>query len=341
MGAWAQTVHLCEGDYLQEYWVVPTDPTNTMQWGFIMGNGAEFVSGENTEQTSVDFPVAGTYVLQFEETNQYGCVGAVILDIVVHALPAPSFSYGPACVGQSITFVNTSLVPSSVQEFVWSVANSQDTSFHIEHTFYQEGVYPVSLYALDEWGCENTYTQQIQVNKLPEADFYHTPTEVSILEPEAQFVNLSTPNTNPAWDFGDGENSNLWEPVHLYHSPGWVDVALLVQDENGCRDSINKPLFVKSELVFYVPDGFTPNGDNINDHFGPVGFSLNRLQSYQLQIYSQWGEVIFESTDVSVFWDGRFPSGMDAPVDTYVWSIRMEDEMGKRTHHTGSVTLSK
>ncbi len=243
--------------------------------------------------------------------------------------------------GQSIQFVNTSLVSSNVQELLWSVANSQDTSFHIEHTFYQEGSYPISLYILDEWGCENTYAQQIQINELPEADFYYTPTEVSILEPEAQFVNLSTPNTSPAWSFGDEESSNLWEPVHSYHASGWYDVNLFIKDENGCQDSISKPLFVKNELVFYVPDAFTPNGDNVNDQFGPVGFSLERIQSYQIQVYSQWGEVIFESTDINFLWDGKLPSGIDAPIDTYVWSIRMEDEMGKRTHHTGSVTLSK
>ena len=97
-------IHLCEGDSLQEYWVVPNDLTNSMQWNFVIGSGAQFVSAQNLPQTTIDFPVAGTYVLQFSEINQYGCIGAVVLDIVVHPLPAPSFSYETPCVGQPIYF---------------------------------------------------------------------------------------------------------------------------------------------------------------------------------------------------------------------------------------------
>ena len=67
----SQSIHLCEGDSLHEYWVIPSDTNNTMQWDFILGNGAQFVGLQNTSQTIIDFPVAGTYVLQFSETNNY------------------------------------------------------------------------------------------------------------------------------------------------------------------------------------------------------------------------------------------------------------------------------
>ena len=60
-----QTIHLCEGDSLQEYWVIPSDLTSSMQWNFVFGEGAQFVGSQNNTKTIIDFPVAGTYVLQF------------------------------------------------------------------------------------------------------------------------------------------------------------------------------------------------------------------------------------------------------------------------------------
>ncbi|MBJ10328.1 MAG: hypothetical protein CMP66_02550 [Flavobacteriales bacterium] len=335
-----QSIHLCEGDSLQEYWVIPSDAANNaMQWDFIVGNGAQFVGAQNTSQTIIDFPIAGTYVLQFSETNQYGCVGAVILDIVVHSLPAPSFSYETICVGQPISFQNTTTASSALELIQWELNGLTDTSYHISRTFLQEGLYPISLYVEDEWGCASTYSEVLEVHSNPESDFYFTPSEPSATDPLVQFINLSTPNTQAIWDFGNNTFSTDWSPAHTYENAGWYDVQLKVEDDNGCQDSIQKSLLVKSDLLFYVPDAFTPNSDGDNDMFGPEGFQMDRWQSYHLKVWSQWGELIFESTDVNQFWDGKTKSGLYAPNDTYVWSIRINDELGKQTHHTGTVNL--
>lgn len=332
-------IHLCEGDSLQEYWVVPSDSANTMYWEFILGAGAQFVDEQNTTETRISFPVAGTYVLQFSETNQYGCVGAVLIDIVVHSLPSPSFSYSPLCEGQLVHFENTSTAEGTIHRTQWNIGGYVDTSFHSDFVFYEQGSYPLSLYVEDEWGCANSYSEVVQVSPLPQTDFYFTPSEPSTLHPEVQFENLSTGGTLYDWSFGDDNFSVEESPFHVYDRAGWYDVQLLVEDVNGCKDSIQKPLLVKSDLLFYVPDAFTPNSDGDNDMFGPEGFQLDRWQSYHLKIWSQWGEMIFESTEVNYFWDGKMKSGLMAPNDTYVWSIRINDELGKQTHHTGTVTL--
>ena len=338
-GTMGQSIHLCEGDSLQEYWVIPSDVANAMQWDFIVGNGAQFVGAQNTHQTIIDFPVAGTYVLQFSENNQYGCVGAVILDIVVHSLPAPSFSYETICVGQPISFQNTTTASSALELIQWELNGLTDTSYNISSTFLQEGLYPISLYVEDEWGCASTYSEVIEVHSNPESDFYFTPSEPSTTDPLVQFINLSTPNTQASWSFGNSTFSSEWSPVHTFENAGWYDVELKVEDNNGCRDSIQKPLLVKSDLLFYVPDAFTPNSDGENDLFGPEGFQMDKWQYYHLKVWSQWGELIFESTDLNQLWDGKTKSGLNAPIDNYVWSIRINDELGKQTHHTGTVNL--
>lgn len=333
-----QSIHLCEGDSLQEYWIIPSDSSNAIQWDFIVGSGAQFIDAQNTAQTRINFPLAGTYVLQFSETNQDGCVGAVTLDIVVHSLPAPAFSYQNACLGRSVYLQNTS-VANSIEVLEWTVNGRVDTSYHLTETFNQEGLHPVSLYIEDEWGCSATYTEMVDVYTNPNADFYFTPDPASTLNSEVQFMNLSTANTQAYWNFGNKDSSTDWAPIYTYEDAGWHDVQLLVEDANGCVDSVQKSLLVKSDLVFYVPDVFTPNNDGDNDEFGPEGYNLEKWQSYHLKIWSQWGEIIFESTDVNHFWDGKMKSGLMAPNDIYVWSIRIYDELGKKTHHTGTMSL--
>ena len=99
-----------------------------------------------------------------------------------------------------------------------------------------------------------------------------------------QFINLSTPNTQASWSFVNNTFSSEWSPVHTFENAGWYDVELKVEDNNGCRDSIQKPLLVKNDLLFYVPDAFTPNSDGENDLFGPEGFQMDKWQFYHLKV---------------------------------------------------------
>lgn len=337
--ATGQTIHLCEGDTLQEYWVIASDSTNTMQWNFIVGDGAQFVGSQNNSKTIINFPVAGTYVLQFSETNSFGCAAEVTLDIVVHSLPSPSFSYEELCVGQSITFQNTTQSSSNLEYVQWELNGLVDTAYDISRTFLHDGLYPISLYVEDEWGCGSTYSEVLELNPNPKSDFYFTPSDPSTTDPFVQFINLSTPNTQALWSFGNNNTSDDWNPTHVFENAGWHDVLLKIEDDNACQDSIQKSLLIKSDLFFYVPDAFTPNFDGDNDIFGPNGFELERLQFFSFKVWNQLGELIFESENINQFWDGKTKSGSDAPIDTYVWSIRMIDELGKQTHHTGVVNL--
>jgi gliding motility-associated-like protein len=58
----------------------------------------------------------------------------------------------------------------------------------------------------------------------------------------------------------------------------------------------------------YVPNSFTPNGDGINDVFIPVGNAMDPA-NYHLLIFNRWGEVVFESTDLSQEWEGDVKLG--------------------------------
>lgn len=58
---------------------------------------------------------------------------------------------------------------------------------------------------------------------------------------------------------------------------------------------------------FYLPNAFTPDGDGLNDEFMPVG-STDNITSFKMQIYNRWGQLLFESSDITSGWDGSYNS---------------------------------
>ncbi len=85
-----------------------------------------------------------------------------------------------------------------------------------------------------------------------------------------------------------------------------------------------------------IPNTFTPNNDGINDEFriGVTGyFKLNGLK-----IFNRWGQLVFESRDLKLVWNGN-KNGQLLPVATYYWVIEGIDLNGKLLRQSGSVTL--
>lgn len=85
-----------------------------------------------------------------------------------------------------------------------------------------------------------------------------------------------------------------------------------------------------------IPNTFTPNNDGINDEFriGVTGyFKLNGLK-----IFNRWGQLVFESKDLKLVWNGN-KNGQLLPVATYYWVIEGIDLNGKLLRQSGSVTL--
>ncbi|WP_160160522.1 gliding motility-associated C-terminal domain-containing protein [Thermaurantimonas aggregans] len=76
--------------------------------------------------------------------------------------------------------------------------------------------------------------------------------------------------------------------------------------------------------TLYIPNAFTPNGDGRNDCFEVVG---DNLGSYQIQVFSRWGELVYQSDDISQCWDGTH-RGRPVPDGVYLYVIRHTDRHG-------------
>ena len=237
-----------------------------------------------------------------------------------------------------VFFTNNSSVDTTIQSVSWLVDGLSFDSYDL--------VYPLDnnnkvfeLTIVDVLNCSSSLSTSFVPSDRPYVDFYHEPEKITILDPEVSFVNLSSNGNNVSWSFGDNQISNEWEPIHTYDSLGWFEVVLKVQNDEGCADSISKQLLIENNLIYYFPSSFTPDGDGLNDDFGVSGFRTEKIQNYQFQITNRWGEIVFYSENINEKWDGKISKGNDAMPGSYLWSVRIVDELGKVTRKFGDFTL--
>jgi gliding motility-associated-like protein len=87
-------------------------------------------------------------------------------------------------------------------------------------------------------------------------------------------------------------------------------------DENGC--SASDQVHIYYEPLIYVPNTFTPNGDNINEDFFALGVNID---DFTIDIFNRWGELIYTGDKLSKFWDGTY-KGQNCQDGVYTWKIR-------------------
>jgi len=63
---------------------------------------------------------------------------------------------------------------------------------------------------------------------------------------------------------------------------------------------------INEELIYYIPNAFTPDGDEYNNVFQPIFTSGFDPYDFNMLIFNRWGEVIFETNDAKVGWDGTY-----------------------------------
>jgi gliding motility-associated-like protein len=87
--------------------------------------------------------------------------------------------------------------------------------------------------------------------------------------------------------------------------------------------------------IVWVPNAFVVDG--FNTTFRPI-ISFANFEEYRMIIYSKWGDVIFDTTDINEAWDG-FMNGEPVQEGVYVYFITIEDGKGKPVEYRGTVLL--
>jgi gliding motility-associated-like protein len=202
----------------------------------------------------------------------------------------------------------------------------------------QAGVYMITD-VVDIYGCVGTYSGNatITVNPLPLAEFSFFPQPTDLDNPHITFTNFSFGHTSAIWDFGDGStlNDTISRFLHTYNDTGHYKVNLAVSNEFGCTDTIAYTIIIDPIFIIYIPNAFTPNGDNINDAFGP---SVYGISEFEMKIYNKWGQIIYHTTEQNKPWDGTINNN-ETQAGVYTYSIVATDLKDKPHKFVGAFTL--
>ncbi len=217
-----------------------------------------------------------------------------------------------------------------------------------DYIFDIPGTYRVTLSLTDGRGRVTTATSLIEAWENPRASFEIRKNDDDADNGRLQFVNLSEGAVNYLWDFGDGTFSGLGDPSYKYEAIGRYDVKLVAYSVNGCADSATvSDVFTDDGLYLRFPNAFVPGRegptggyynqrtDEYNQVFHPVASGVD---SYNLKIYSKTGLLVFESSDLSMGWDGYHKGVLCSP-GVYIWKVRGTYRNGQSIIMAGDVTL--
>ena len=236
----------------------------------------------------------------------------------------------------------STVVSGTISNWNWSFGDGySSTSQNPSHCFDNSGLYDISLTVTSSNGCSKTYTNldMIHVYPNPTAEFISNVEETDILNPIVDFTNLSSNANSYEWNFGSLTTSTLTNPSYTYNQEGIYSTTLTATNQYGCKDVAINDIIVNGIFTFYAPNTFTPNEDNKNDIFLPLGVGWDS-EKYQLDIFDRWGNYCFTTKEVGQGWDGKANKGSEtAQIDTYTWKVDLTDVFGKNHKYIGRVTI--
>ena len=239
------------------------------------------------------------------------------------------------------------------------VGVENDLSFTTTGFFAEETYYYYAQLSMSGLGCDGdtSMVATIQSMNWANASFDVDSYQNSILNPTFSFTNTSTNATAYAWDLGECSTSSVSlfaTPTPYYNvgsfnqlnytygcEPGYYEVTLIANNQGFCPDTAMALVQIYDDVLLYVPNSFTPNGDGMNDVFHPVITSGIRPNTYSFTVFNRWGEVVYETNDPIDGWDG-FKNNKLCQDGTYTWLIKFfHSQNGDAKEFVGHINLLK
>lgn len=312
----------------------------------LSGTGAATYTWDNGVVNGVPFTPAATQTYTVTGVSAQGCIGTDVVLVTVSPTPVVTFqaSATSGCVPSSIVFTNTSGVTTGCQ-WLFGDGSTATGCGNVTHAYNAAGCFDVMLITTSTDGCvgQQMIPSLVCLMANPEAAFTAEPTQLSLIDTYSHMINNSTGASSYVWNFGDGSTSVETSPTHHFSDaqPGTYQVMLVAFNALGCPDTAYVNVVVDEDMLFYVPNSFTPDGDQYNQTFQPVFTSGFDPYDYTLTVYNRWGEVIFVSHDARYGWGGNYGEGNDIAQDgIYVWTIEFKTTRSdERKKLAGHVTL--
>ncbi len=280
-----------------------------------LGNGQ--FSDQRHALTRYEEP--GIYKVQLiAQSKHHGCIDSVEKEVLIYPSPEPQGEDLVICEGNSALLTLKNTHPASQYKYLsqdgFSVAPDGQTPplagkdrflFIVEET--------------DTNGCVGKDSIMVDLVRhlfIPSLDTFICLGDPIVLPAEDTFGYYEF-KWSPDIEGCEGCNSPT---LQLEQSDS---ITLRYTSPMGCFDSTTH---FKIDVISNhpkIPLAFTPNGDNVNDHFKViVPFPLNATTVKRFEIFNRWGERVYENTTPEQGWDGTF-NGKPAPNGVYLYLLQV------------------
>jgi gliding motility-associated-like protein len=306
----------------------------------------QFGEGSSTFQNpAFEYEFAGIKKVTLVAEDNNKCRDTSIQEIKYLPLPTiiiidPNTFIG--CQPASISFENLSSPVDSTFRYEWDFGDGKTSTDIDPINVYEEiGSYHVNLQLTSPTGCKiaKNWNNLIKIVESPTAGFTYTPEEPNLYINKVQFTDESENAFAYRWTFGESGSSLQQNPSFEFQDTGTFTITQVVLKTNGCTDTATADIKVLPFINFYMPNAFTPNNDGLNDELMPVGI-FEGVSSYHFSVYNRWGDLIFETDDYLVGWNGqRNNSGEYAPPGMYSFIVKFTNNFGKPEVSKGHITV--
>uniref|UniRef100_UPI00036D8C98 gliding motility-associated C-terminal domain-containing protein n=1 Tax=Flexithrix dorotheae TaxID=70993 RepID=UPI00036D8C98 len=306
---------LPEADAGKDQWVCEDESAELVASG---GVSYFWDTGASTQKITVNPFESTTYTVTVQDEK--GCIG--LDSVVVNVIPEPMLvSDTTICTGDIAVLDGT--VNGYPTKYLWST-NDRSSKIAVS----EAGTYSLEA-VINFRGKECIYNKTINV-ELAENPGVVLPTDtIYCLEDETLTLDAGE---GDAYLWSDGDQTTRTVEIEregIYH--------VLVTNGAGCTTKQSIKVIDKCPPRVFVPSGFTPNGDGLNDMFLVEG---KHIVNFKIEIYNRWGEVIFIAVEPNNGWLGDY-LGKDMPAGIYPYKVTYESELnpGKKIIQTGAVAL--
>ncbi len=243
--------------------------------------------------------------------------------------------------GESNGRIDLNVTPSPGNIFIWSTGSTTEDLMNVP-----AGIYSVTITAQN--GCSKVTSFDVPGDAPLEINLI-----LEIVQGGNDLITLTAEVNVPA----NSLDTVLWQPAHLFNCfqpicleqtierpSQQTEIIVIAIDTNGCMVEARLSLQEQISPVVYIPNVFSPNGDNINDAFTVYGNKDVDL-IVEMQIFDRWGNQVFVNREFppnqeDYGWDGTFKSKeMNPAVYAYWARVRYKD--GTEGAFKGDITLVK
>lgn len=246
------------------------------------------------------------------------------LEIIPNTVPDHTIR----CLPGDFVFSNTSTNGGDIAstEYIFSTGESFSVNSldPLPHMLPTPGTYTLDMVVTSIHGCtyQGHFQDIVEVTPLPTADFTMSKSPLTWFETTVQTNDISSGNiASYIWSSPGATNvvNNGGSAMISYPEGvmGTYNITLVVTTNQGCSDSATYEIQVVSDVIFYAPTAFTPDGDEHNQVWLFYVEGIDE-ENFELTIHNRWGEVVWETHDVNAYWDGYY-NGQRVQPGVYTW----------------------